>query len=410
MGLLLHPANPPKSDDKYVEKVLICSEVHLSELTCYKIHSLVFHEEKKSRMSNIIEKNLAKMDLELKRKSLEDLPDEILLKILGQVNIRDLIRCFFVNNKIREIAHDKSLWEKMNLRSNVDVPAELFSKLIEKGCEYLSTRFISGVEGTARFEKNSKLKYLGFEASKSTNGLTEFAASCYDLEKLSVFFRDIDQSAFDQVFKCIIQNNSTLKVLCLVDCQIMSYESMRLIVTFCQGLTDLNIRKTPISQNTMNYFCSNLTIGIEKLDISCQPTFGDDQLKTLVNRCKTLTELAFGFTNVSDESVDTIIQNLSQTLTKLQVSSDNFSFPNLLKIGSMPNLKILRVWDLPSNEKEELIKMLPHLKSSFERKKGCTRPTNEMCICDSLCIAFPYQSCDHVRNGFWEIEAKLRYY
>ena len=45
-------------------------------------------------------------------------------------------------------------------------------------------------------------------------------------------------------------------------------------------------------------------------------------------------------------------------------------------IGSMPNLKVLRVWGLPTNEKEELIKMLPHLKSCFERKKGCTMPKN----------------------------------
>ena len=40
----------------------------------------------------------------------------------------------------------------------------------------------------------------------------------------------------------------------------------------------------------------------------------------------------------------------------------------------MPNLK---VWGLPTNEKEELIKMLPHLKNSFERKKGCTMPTKK---------------------------------
>ena len=74
----------------------------------------------------------------------------------------------------------------------------------------------------------------------------------------------------------------------------------------------------------------------------------------------------------------------------------------------MPNLK---VWGLPTNEKEELIKMLPHLKSSFERKNGCTMPTNEMCVLyDSLWIAYPYHTCVHERNGFWEIEAKLRYY
>jgi hypothetical protein len=186
---------------------------------------------------------------------------------------------------------------------------------------------------------------------------------------------------------------------------------MRLILTNCQGLTDLNISDTWISQETMDLLCANLTIGIEKLDISGQPTFGDDELKTLLTRCKTLTELAFDDTNVSDESVDIIIQNLSQTLTKLQVSYSNFSFPNLLKIGSMPNLKVLQVRGLPTNEKEELIKMLPHLKSSFERKKGCSEPTNEPCAsCDDLCIARPYPSCVHDRNGFWEIEATLRDY
>ena len=30
----------PKSEEKYVVKVYNCSEVHLSEMTCYKIHTL----------------------------------------------------------------------------------------------------------------------------------------------------------------------------------------------------------------------------------------------------------------------------------------------------------------------------------------------------------------------------------
>ena len=33
-------ANPPKSDDKYAQKVFNWSEVHLSEVTPYKIHTL----------------------------------------------------------------------------------------------------------------------------------------------------------------------------------------------------------------------------------------------------------------------------------------------------------------------------------------------------------------------------------
>ena len=357
-------------------------------------------------MDQVIKKQ--KMSVELK--SLEDLPEEIILKILGQVNIRDLFQCSRVNKRIKDIAQEKSLWEKLNLQSNVDVPADLFAKLLEKGCDYLSLPFISSLKGTARFENNMKLKYLCFVYSESTKELLEFAATCHGLEKLA-FIGYVAQGAFDKLFKCIIQNSLTLKVLNICTRhQLISYESMRLIVTLCQGLTDTNISRIKLSQETMDFFCANLTIGIEKLDISEQPMFGDDQLKTLVTRCKTVTELAFVDTNVSDESVDLIIQNLSQTLTKLKVSDSNFSFPNLLKIGSMPNLKFLHVLDLPTNEKEELIKTLPHLSDYFKRKKGCRRPTNETCICDCYCIGFPYQSCASLQNGFWEIEAKLRYY
>ena len=121
-----------------------------------------------------------------------------------------------------------------------------------------------------------------------------------------------------------------------------------------------------------------------------------------------MTELAFVDTNVSDESVDLIIQNLPQTLTKLEFGQV-FSFPKLLKIASMPNLKVLLVWDLPTNEKEELIKTLPHLSDSFERKKGCRKPINEECVCDSLCIAFPNKTCA-LDTTNWKIEAELRYY
>ena len=38
--LLLYSAITPKSEDKYVVKVFNWSEVHLSEMTCYKIHTL----------------------------------------------------------------------------------------------------------------------------------------------------------------------------------------------------------------------------------------------------------------------------------------------------------------------------------------------------------------------------------
>ena len=41
VGLLLHPANPPKRMTNMLKKVFKWSEVHLSEMTCYKIHTLM---------------------------------------------------------------------------------------------------------------------------------------------------------------------------------------------------------------------------------------------------------------------------------------------------------------------------------------------------------------------------------
>ena len=39
--LLLYSAITPKCEDKYVVKVFNWSDVHLSEMTCYKIHTLI---------------------------------------------------------------------------------------------------------------------------------------------------------------------------------------------------------------------------------------------------------------------------------------------------------------------------------------------------------------------------------
>ena len=41
VGLLGAIANPPKGEDKHVEKVFNWSEVHLYEMTCYKIHTSI---------------------------------------------------------------------------------------------------------------------------------------------------------------------------------------------------------------------------------------------------------------------------------------------------------------------------------------------------------------------------------
>ena len=55
----------------------------------------------------------------------ESLPNEILVKIFDYIKVKDLVRCGQVSRRIRTIAHDHSLWPKINLRPKKIVPIEL---------------------------------------------------------------------------------------------------------------------------------------------------------------------------------------------------------------------------------------------------------------------------------------------
>merc|ERR1711971_1475245 len=47
--------------------------------------------------------------------SLDDVPDEVILRVFYNLEIKDLIRCGQVSKRIRAISQDKSLWLKINL-------------------------------------------------------------------------------------------------------------------------------------------------------------------------------------------------------------------------------------------------------------------------------------------------------
>ena len=44
--------------------------------------------------------------------SIQDLPDEIILKVINYLQIYDLLRCGRVSKRIRKISHDESLRKK----------------------------------------------------------------------------------------------------------------------------------------------------------------------------------------------------------------------------------------------------------------------------------------------------------
>ena len=70
----------------------------------------------------------------------QDLPNEMILQVLKNLDIEDLLRCGLVSKRIRTISRDESLWEKINL-CNRNVPNEFVQLVVDSGCKYLSLEF-----------------------------------------------------------------------------------------------------------------------------------------------------------------------------------------------------------------------------------------------------------------------------
>ena len=351
---------------------------------------------------------------------LEDLPEEIILKIFSHLALKDLFNCTVLSKRIRNIAYDNSLWETLNLVHNYQpmakgIPYTLFPKILAKGCKHLSVNSCHtySTGENLRFENNYQLKYLGvMSMSKEfvADVLPDLMASLFSLEKLSVRQELFDMipiifvntNIYSKFFKCIIQNSKTLRVLDLGLVE-LSLESVQHICNLCQELTELNLPAL-FDEKSMDFLCENLTSKIEKIDFGSRgipQELRDYQLTVLLRRCNKISELSMYFARVSNDSASTIIENLSQSLVKLEIDMDDFSFSRILELAAMPKLQVLCDPSLfeKDNLRVELEKRLPaHLKPHLN---------------DKLTIGLPYpypeEELDY-DDQFWEIEARRRVY
>ena len=72
--------------------------------------------------------------------AIEDLPNEILVKISDYLKISDLVRCGLVSKRLRSISHNELLWQKINLKSRDRIPTGFLQRILKNGCQYLYTR------------------------------------------------------------------------------------------------------------------------------------------------------------------------------------------------------------------------------------------------------------------------------
>ena len=215
---------------------------------------------------------------------LNDLPEEVILKVLEFLNIKELLLCGQVSQRLRAISKDGSLWRKLqvlNMTGYNIIPWNL------------------------------------------TSLLQDLFINCTHLTELNI---------------CGYRAINTL------------------LVPHIQALVD------------------NLTPTILKVSLSHQNNLTDEHVKKMVERCNKITHVDLSWTQITNNSVQSIIKHLDTTLEKLDLSLTKVDFAGLLELKCIPTLKalvckigvngIFGYFD--SNSIENLKKQLPNISITDE--------------------------------------------
>ena len=163
--------------------------------------------------------------------TIENLPNEVLVKILSYLNITELSQFATASKRLYHFCNDKSLQqkcvEKINLY-NKRVPIKFLENILDKGCKYLNINnvFLSCDDGTVKADKvnltsTPQLKYLDITYCSGKESILEsLLSSCNSLEKFALQNHLLDENCHELNWKVsakIIsnlchQNGQTLKV------------------------------------------------------------------------------------------------------------------------------------------------------------------------------------------------------
>ena len=200
---------------------------------------------------------------------LEDLPDEVILKVLSYLDTANLIRSGHVTQRLRVISSDESLWQKMNLFEK-NVPTSFLQFVLERGCKYLSLHSTK-LNGSLNLTKPTKLEYLNIKSCLAEDKILEkLLFSCGSLQKFAFsvhkYYSKSSFAASDMITSVCRQNKKTLKVLYLnIFHNWLNSGIIKNVFFSCTELKEVSIVGGYVGEDAINYLVKNLSPNVEKL-------------------------------------------------------------------------------------------------------------------------------------------------
>lgn len=286
---------------------------------------------------------------------LDNLPDEILLVIFANLTVEEKIVCMKVSRQFRLLCNDISLWTKIDLSHQAEVPTKLICLVVKKGCAELDLSYSTYKGGPVTYT-NNKLKLLDLtdfhqydmEAELDQQFLPHLVQSCSFLEKLFLGPNLGPQFGIGRVAGGICKSGQTLTSLNLSGCSRLHYSYIEYIINACVNLIEVNFSKLYLSDYALFFICQKVTTKIEKISFEDQQVT-DKCIDMLVRRCSNISELDLGNTNIFKSSVMFIASNLSSKLMKLHLPF-YLDYEDLTPLNSMKSLTHL--WMAPKTPRE----------------------------------------------------------
>ena len=348
------------------------------------------------------------------------LPNEILVKIFGYLDIQDISRCGRVSHQFNIISKDNSLWKSMG-KLCIDerkVPTEFLAYIIQRGIPELSLYQCEILPPKTKLTQPLNLKTLSLDDTHGDTTLLNEVLTSHQMEKVDLRYceRDCKSLNVSLFIKSLPEIGSKLKSLNLCYGLLGKYgdlTSISLIVNTCLSLEELNISCNILTTKAMDYLCENLTPNVLKLDIgigSGQLQFpqdhkglNDNNIRALVKRCPKLKVLDIrSNVKVTYQGLVAISEGLhfleylglpervENELGLPKVTWDNkilpytINLPKMQALKSMKTLKELLFEDNSCSEEYQSIlkKEIPHLRK-YDENSLCHSNTFEVAVTDT---------------------------
>ena len=315
----------------------------------------------------------------------QDLPDELVLKILGYSETKHLITYGQISKRIRRISLDVTLWVTANLEKKI-VKTELLEMILSRGCKSLNISN-STIVGCLSSNTKSQLRALDLSQPAWTDSwpdlqvyrketidvIEALLSSCCSLQHLIMEGLLLTH----RMAASICKNGKTLQVLnlnfrsdflyepivnCNTDYTVLG--NLQAIIKCCQELKEVDLAYgndgPQYEEDDLDFLAKNISPNVVKLNLSHQDV-EDGHVRILLRRCNKIKVLNLESTFVSKDLLKTIRQYLNLTLEELSMSE--FDYTSFLELKKMPRLKILNVYANKEDAKKihNWPQHLPHL-------------------------------------------------